>query len=236
MSSDEQDELGNRGVTASVSKQALRKKPTQDNSNDQEHKFALSKEASYVILSELETWERKRHTLRDRKKKTPMSCTSAISSVYSAWRHCQDEDEYKKLRKRYEGDVFNNLKAFIDAKYHHSTKAKNIHNSIKTHCNPTSILGYVSKKKKSLHEWRPEQVKILKKECERVWYDARPSSLQVNKISSCLGVMNRNLKEKKEQSAEDLIIGAFLQGSGARMEQASHLLNLCARNGLYFSW
>ena len=150
--SNEQDQLGNRGLTPSVSKSALRKTPTKDNPNNQEHQPALSKEASNVILHELETWERKRHTLRNRKKKTSMSCTSAISSVYSAWRRYQEEKEYLELRKRCGRGVFDDLKAFIDNEDHHSTKANNMHNSIKTHCNPTSILGYVSMRENSLLE------------------------------------------------------------------------------------
>ena len=155
-------------------------------------------------------------------------------------RRCQEKDKYNQLRKRYEGDVFNNLKAFIDSQDHHSTKAKNIHNSIKNHCNPTSILGYVPKKEESYPELRRAQVEVLHDGCISVWGKAEDASRLVDKISSCLGVMNKILAKKKEQSEEqseeDLIIGAFLRGRGGRMGQARYLLDLCAWNDLYFFW
>lgn len=163
-----------------------------------------------------------------------MSCTSAISSVYSAWRRYQEENKRHELRKRYGRGVFDDLKAFINNEDHHSTKAKNMHNSIKTHCNPTSILGYVSMRDNSLLEWEPVQVKVLYDGCNSVWDKAEDAGRLVNKISSCLGVVNKNLERKKEQSEDDLIIGAFLRRRGGRMGQAGYILTLCAWNKLYY--
>ena len=131
-----------------------------------------------------------------------MSCTSAISSVYSAWRRYQEENKHHELRKRYGRGVFDDLKAFINNEDHHSTKAKNMHNSIKTHCNPTSILGYVSMRDNSLLEWEPVQVKVLYDGCNSGWDKAEDAGRLVNKISSCLGVVNKNLERKKEQSED----------------------------------